>query len=207
MRKAATVKAALPEGSGLCFLAALLGPRRSKPGTASKVSQRFDRTLERSALTARPAWQGKALASRRYIQRRSLRTAFSLASCRERWTKRFNALGFTRGAIPHNRQPRLARAWLVGIIGTQGLVRSAGALSPRPERGTPRFLVVGNRALAAMARHPVVSVKPDRDPCRHGLARRVLSVGSLRPAFQCSFYPCSTRRAEVSQRLREVAAS
>jgi hypothetical protein len=119
---ASGVKPPLPEGRGFGFPAALFGPRRSKPGTTSKVSQRFHRVLERSALTPRPAWQGPGpcLSRIEYSNAVRLRTASSLASCLKRWTKRFNALGFTRGAIPLNRQPRFqtARAWLVGIIGT-----------------------------------------------------------------------------------------
>jgi hypothetical protein len=52
----------------------------------------------------------------------------SPASSLKRWTQRFDDLDFTRRACLRNRQPRIqtARAWLVEIIGPQGLVRLQG---------------------------------------------------------------------------------
>ena len=90
----------------------------------------MDRILERPALTFRKTRAGHSpdLSQVKDIQRRSLGTASSPASFLERWMKRFNALGFTRGAFPRNRKPRFqtARAWLVGIIGMQRFVQLQG---------------------------------------------------------------------------------
>jgi hypothetical protein len=81
--------------------------------------------LRRSALTLR-AWVGTnpCLSQIRSIQHHLLGIAPSPASCLERWARR--ALGFTRGAIPLNRQPRIqtARAWRVGTRDNHDLFRT-----------------------------------------------------------------------------------
>jgi hypothetical protein len=86
----------------------------------------IDRILRRSALTLR-AWVGTnpCLSQMRCIQPRLLATAPGPASCLERWTKRFSP-GFTRGAIPLNRQPRIqtARTWLAGTGDIHRLFRT-----------------------------------------------------------------------------------
>jgi hypothetical protein len=114
----------------------------------------IDRILRRSALTLR-TWAGTnpCLSQIRCPQRRRLGTAPSPASCLERWTKRFSALGITRGAILLNRQPRIqtARAWLAGTGDVHHLFRTqegrwkiapVGALNLRTKcRSRPRLSV------------------------------------------------------------------
>jgi hypothetical protein len=126
----------------------------------------IDRVLRRSALTLR-TWLGTnpCLSQIRCRQRRLLGTAPSAASCLERWTKRLSALGFTRGAIPLNRQPRIqkARAWLAGTGDVHHLFRTqegrwtnrlapVGALNLRTKgRSRPRLSVEELRKQAGRA--------------------------------------------------------
>jgi hypothetical protein len=123
----------------------------------------IDRILRRSALMRR-TWLGTTpcLSHIRCRQRRLLGTAPSPASCLERWTKRFSALGFTRGAIPLNRQPRIqtARAWLAGTGDVHHLFRTQegrwknrpGALNLRTKgRSRPRLSVEEFRKQAGRA--------------------------------------------------------
>jgi hypothetical protein len=125
-----------------------------------------DRILRPSALTLW-TWVGTnpCLSQTRCRQRRLLGTAPSPASCLERWTTRFSAPGFTRGAIPLNRQPRIqtARAWLAGTGDVHHLFRTqegrwknrlapVGALNLRTKgRSSPRLSVEEFRKQAGRA--------------------------------------------------------
>jgi hypothetical protein len=113
------VKPLLPDGRASVAPTLSLAPAGQAGDNIQGLAMVIDRILRRSALTLR-TWVGTnpCLSQIRCRQRRLLGTAPSPASCLERWTKRFSALGFTRGAIPLNRQPRIqtAPAWLAGDV-------------------------------------------------------------------------------------------